>query len=180
MKNKLKVLSVIIAATVIILAGIALISRLGTWSFSQGPAATIQPSVTPITLSVRARIDGISRLVVQGDAARWYHVLGSAPGRWIEASTTLNGKEWNPVWPDVPDRGNHNCECYSSIYRGVPSIADHFRVILEILQARGNVGIIQQPHQDNAYTLIAEFDDVIMPDKTYGDEWYEVNLIVKQ
>jgi len=24
--------------------------------------------------------------------------------------------------------------------------------------------------------LIVEFDDVILPDESYGDEWYEVNL----
>jgi len=107
MKNKLKVISVMIVAIAAILSGITLMPSLGPWLFPSGPTAGVQPS---IALSVRACIDGISRLVIQGDTARWYHVLGSAPGRWIEASTSLNGKEWNPVWPDVPDRGNHNCE----------------------------------------------------------------------
>jgi len=32
---------------------------------------------------------------------------------------------------------------------------------------------------DNDFTLIVEFDDVILPDKTYGDEWYEIYLTVQ-
>jgi len=66
------------------------------------------------------------------------------------------------------------------MYSDLPAIADHAPVILEVVQARGKVSIIQQPHQDNDFTLIVEFDDVINPDKTYGDEWYEIDLIVKQ
>ena len=180
MKNKLKIISLIIAVIAAILSGIALIPGFGQWLLPPNPTAAVQPSITPISLSVRARIDGISQLVIRGDTARWYHVLDSAPGRWLEASTYLNEKEWNPVWPDIPDRGNHNCECYSSIYSGVPAIANDPPIILEIVQARGKVSIIQQPGRGNDYTLIVEFDDVIMPDKTYGDEWYEINLITKE
>jgi hypothetical protein len=180
MKSILKIIRLIIALTANILFGIALLPRFAKGLFPPTPTATVQPSITPISLSVRARIDGISQLVIQGDTARWYHVLGSAPGRWLEASIYLNEKEWNPVWPDIPDRGNHNCECYSSIYSCVPAIAYDPPIILEIVQARGKVSTIQQPGRGNDYTLIVEFDHVIMPDKTYGDEWYEINLITKE
>jgi len=62
----------------------------------------------------------------------------------------------------------------------VPAIANDPPIILEIVQARGKVSTIQQPGRGNDYTLIVEFDDVIMPDKTYGDELYEINLIAKE
>jgi len=102
MKNNLKIISVFIAVVAAILSGITLIPWFGQWLFPPNPTATVQPSSTPISLRVRARIDGISQLVIKGDTARWYHLLGSAPGRWLETSTYLNQKEWDPVWPDIP------------------------------------------------------------------------------
>jgi len=59
--------------------------------------------------------------------------LASAPGRWLEAPTSLDGTEWKPVWPDIPDRGNHNCECYSSVYQGVSLMANHPPVMREVI-----------------------------------------------
>jgi hypothetical protein len=126
-------------------------------------------------LDVRARIDGVSYLVVQGNTFRWWHEAFTAPGRWISASTYLNGVPWNPTWPDVPDSQNVDCRCYSSTYQGIPAVANNPPVNLEIIQARGNVSITQQPDQGNTYTLVVKFDDVTPPD-TYGDEWYEIRL----
>jgi hypothetical protein len=137
------------------------------------PTAT--PTPIPLTLSVRARIDGLSRLLIQGNTVHWYHVAAAAPGRWIPAPTYINGVEWNPDWPDVPDSGNRDCQCSSSSYQGIPAIIEYPPVILEIIQARGKVAIVQQPSQSNDYTLIVEFDDITPPD-TYGDEWYEIEL----
>ena len=62
----------------------------------------------------------------------------------------------------------------------MPVAAEHPPVILEVIQARGQIIIFQQPAKANDYTLIVEFDDVIYPDKTYGDEWYEVNLMTTE
>ena len=143
---------------------------------SPTPSQIPAPVSAPATLNVRGRIDGISYLVVKGSTLRWYHQDFSAPGRWIEAPTYVNGVEWQPTWPDVPDRQNANCQCYSSLYEGIPAIANYPPVKLEIVQARGMVTITQQPEAGNGYTLMVEFDDVVFPDKTYGDEWYEINL----
>ncbi len=134
------------------------------------------PSSPPLTLRIRARIDGLSRLVIQEDTAYWFHLIASAPGRWIPAPTFLNEIEWNPDWPDVPDRNNQSCLCSSSAIHGLPPIAQHPPISLEIVQARGIVTIVQQPSPRNDFTLIVEFDDLTPPD-TYGDEWYEVILI---
>jgi hypothetical protein len=143
-------------------------------TFIPTPIPPTQISV-PRTLSVRARIDGLSRLIIQGNTVHWYHITAAAPGRWIPASTYVNRVEWNPDWPDVPDSGNRDCGCSSSSYQGIPPIAEYPPIILEIIQARGTVAIIQQPSQSNDYTLIVEFDDLTPPD-TYGDEWYEIEL----
>ena len=175
MKNKRIVGSAIIA----FMAAILITTLIFVLEFRQSLRASDSTDEhrPALTLNIRVRIDGISHLVVQGNTARWYHILASAPGRWIEAPTFLNGIEWNSVWPDIPDRRNHNCECFSSTYQGAPVVAEHPPVILEVIQARGQVTIFQQPAKANDYTLIVEFDDVIYPDKTYGDEWYEVNLM---
>jgi hypothetical protein len=171
--NKLQGIRITIAAAiVIIISGMILIEF--RQLLSPGPTP---PVGLTVTLNIRARIDGVSRLVIQGDTARWYHVLAFVPGRWIESATYLNGREWNLTWPDVPDRGNHNCECYSSIYNGLPTVANDPLVALEIIQARGEVSIFQPPDKANDYILIVEFDDVILPDKTYGDDMYDINLI---
>ena len=152
-------------------------------TFTPTPTETSTPTFFPsptgpsstLALNVRARIDGVSYLVVQGNTVRWWHEAFTAPGRWIPASTYLNRVPWNPSWPDVPDSQNVDCRCYSSMYQGIPAVADNPPVDLEILQARGNVSITQQPDQGNAYTLVVKFDDVAPPD-TYGDEWYEIRL----
>ena len=137
---------------------------------------TVTPTPIPLKLRIRVRIDGLSRLIIQENAVHWFHVSAAAPGRWIPAATFINNLQWNPVWPDVPDSGNRDCKCSSSSYQGIPTIAGYPPIILEIIQARGKVAIVQQPGQSNDYTLIVEFDDFTPPD-TYGDEWYEIKLI---
>jgi hypothetical protein len=136
---------------------------------------TATPTPIPLTLSIRARIDGLSRLIIQENTVHWYHVAAAAPGRWIPAPTYINGVEWNPDWPDVPDSGNRDCECSSSSYQGIPALAKYPPIVLEVIQARGKVAIVQQPSQSNDYTLIVEFDDFTPPD-TYGDDGYEIEL----
>jgi hypothetical protein len=191
--EKKDVIQIFLAALAVIIAIIALVPEFGQWLFPRAPLpastsiveptntllATNNPSTT-ITLNIRARIDGLSDLVIQGDTVSWYHRVGGAPGRWIESSTYINGIEWDPDWPDVPDRYNTNCECYSSAYEGIATIANYPPVTLEIVRGRGSVNIIQQPSQENNHTLIIEFDDVANPVDTYGDDLYEINLIATE
>jgi hypothetical protein len=128
----------------------------------------------PLTLDIRARIDGVSRLEIQADHLRWYHLQAAAPGRWGPASTYVNGVAWNPIWPDQPDPKNQDCKCFSSSYGGIPPVADYPPVTMVIVQARGNVTVLQQPDWLNEHTLIVEFNDL----EPYGDDWYEIKLIV--
>lgn len=138
---------------------------------------TAQATQVPITLNIRAYIDGRSQLIITADAVYWHHLDFDAPGRWefgeLNQPTYLNQVEWEPIWPDVPDPTNDFCNCNSSIYRGIPSLArTDQRIWLDIVQGRGRISVFQQPNAKNNYTLILEMDD----NSFDGAAWYEVNL----
>jgi hypothetical protein len=131
----------------------------------------------PTILNIRANIDGRSQLIITGDRLYWRHLDFDAPGRWElgEGSqpTYLNRGAWEPSWPDIPDPTNEYCNCNSSIYRGIPTLArTNQRVWLDLVRARGRIAVVQQPNADNDYTFILELDD----DSYGGAEWYEINL----
>ena len=113
-------------------------------------------------------------MIVKGNTARWYHISANAPGRhYADLPTVLNGVEWNPTWPDVPDARNRDCKCHSSTYTGVPALwAGNQVVLLTVVQARSKVRIAQQPNSGNGYMLVVEFNDDAPP----GADWYEVKL----
>jgi len=150
-------------------------ARLSTLETGTAPAG-------PQELTVRAFIDGRSRLVVQEDRAYWHHLDFAAPGRWLDPDTHqahdeptyLNGLDWYPVWPNEPDRENRDCGCDSSATSGIPPLASQDQTAtLGIEQARGRVTIVQQPEAGNDYTLTVEFDD----NDWGGADWYEVTLL---
>ncbi len=129
----------------------------------------------PITLKVRAYIDGRSQLNIQGDTLYWHHLDFAAPGRHYFSSeaTYLNTVKWQPTWPDKPDAENRDCHCDSSSYVGVPTLArSNQSVSMYIIQGRGDVSILQQPDAENDYTLIIELDDNPLD----GPTWYEIDL----
>lgn len=138
---------------------------------------TAKPTQVPTTLNMRAYIDGRSQLIIADDGLYWHHLDNDAPGRWAlgeaDQPTYVNQVEWYPTWPDIPDSTNDSCNCDSSSYGDIPSLArTDQRVWLDIVQARGRVFVVQQPNIDNDYTLILELDD----NPYDGAEWYEVNL----
>lgn len=128
------------------------------------------------TIGVEALIDGRSQLILQADTAQWYHLDFAAPGRheFQDEPTYLNGVPWLPMWPDVPDAENRECECYSDTYVGVvpPLPMADYGVQLEVVQARGDVQIVEPPSAANNYRVVIEFND----NPILGSEWYEVNL----
>jgi hypothetical protein len=156
---------------------------------SPGPAELPPPTVEPVlqptstpgpaeplaVLTVRAYIDGRSQLILRGETASWHHLDWAAPGRLLGENepTYLNGVAWYPSWPDNPDAENRDCGCDSSTYVGVAPLAPQEQVAsLETVQARERVAIVQQPTEDNGYTLIVEFDDGV----SAGADWYEVDI----
>jgi hypothetical protein len=130
------------------------------------------------TVTVDALIDGKSQLILQGNTAQWLHLDFAAPGRleFQNEPTVINGKEWFPVWPDVPDAENRFCNCTSSIFKGVrPALPQtNMMVTLNVIQGRGDVRIVQMPAASNNYTLIVEFDD----DPYGGAEIYKIELSI--
>jgi len=139
----------------------------------QGAGTT--PASPPIetTLNVRSFIDGRSQLVLQDNVVYWRHLERAAPGR-LWQSTVLNGADWLPTWPDQPTSENRDCDgCESSRSESVPVLAPQAQVVtLDVIQARERVEIVQQPDQNNGFTLIVEFDD----NNYWGAELYEINL----
>lgn len=114
-------------------------------------------------ITIEALIDGRSQLILRKNSAQWYHLDFAAPGRheFVNVPTLINGKEWFPVWPDVPDAENRDCYCYSSVFKGVKPVIHPGKQPIEInvLQGRGTVSILEYPSKANNHALIIEFDD---------------------
>jgi hypothetical protein len=128
-------------------------------------------------LTIEAFIDGRSRLVVRRQTAYWQHLDFAAPGRWgfRNLPTVINGEEWFPRWPDVPDAENRFCACVSSAFTRVkPALDDKSTTVaLRVRQGRGVVTIVEQPSKENDYAVVLEFDD----NPLEGAATYRIELI---
>jgi hypothetical protein len=127
------------------------------------------------TITVEAWIDGRSHLTLKANTAQWHHYDYSAPGRGgTTLPTVINGDDWYPVWPDVPDANNNFCDCDSDVYTGVapPLPENDTPVTIRVIQGRDSASIVQQPDAGNDYELIVEFDD----NASGGAAWYIVEL----
>ena len=117
----------------------------------------------PFHLRVAAFIDGQSWLIIHGTTLHWQHYDFAAPGRWnfVIRPITLDGVDWYPTWPDVPDVENRDCHgCLSStteLATGVPRVPE--TATWTDVQTRREQGIVQQPTADNDYTLIVLISD---------------------
>jgi len=123
-------------------------------------------------IRIEAEIDGRSRLILSGETAQWHHLDYAAPGRLDSETndcpndppplpTIINGDEWYPVWPDVPDAENRNCDCTSDVYEGLGRRLPQTEMtpVLNTIQYRWRPAIVQYPNASNGYTTIIEFDD---------------------
>ncbi|MGZ6546085.1 MAG: hypothetical protein ACXVEI_12290 [Actinomycetota bacterium] len=114
-------------------------------------------------IQIQALVDGRSQLILQGDTAQWHHFDFAAPGRELFANepTIVNGTDWFPQWPDVPNAENRDCNCFSDVLTGVdpPVPQTDLTVTLTLVEARGPVSIVQAPSSGNGYTLVVQFDD---------------------
>jgi hypothetical protein len=138
--------------------------------------ATSPPPPT-FKISISSYIDGRSLLIIRTNTVQWHHLDYAAPGRhgFVNLPTIINGIEWYPEWPDVPDQENRR-ECFSSIYEDLdPALPkEEVEVELKIIQARHSISIAEHPSIDNDYTLIIDFDN----DPVGGATWYECELII--
>jgi len=129
--------------------------------------------VQAATIRVEAFIDGKSLLILKGGTAQWQHFDYGAPGYDDGLATRINGRNWYPQWSGDPRDCNG---CYSNTFNGVsPAIsAVDQTVTYDVIQARDDLAIVQQPSASNDYTLILGFDD----NNTGGAAWYSVDLNV--
>jgi hypothetical protein len=115
------------------------------------------------TIRIRALIDGRSRLTIQGNSVQWQHFNFAAPGRHsgVNEPTIVNGYQWLPVWPDVPNEENRECNCFSDrLELNQPLLPKaQVPVSLDPIAARGIVEIVEQPSAANNYALVVEFND---------------------
>jgi hypothetical protein len=154
----------------------------------QGKACDIGAYEFPpfFVYNVRALIEGQSRLEVLvpvgsplPSSFQWHHIKGVAPGRLGGTfPTAINGELWEPMWPDLPDPENRDCDCESSEFGMLPDpdwpYTWPYSVVLELVEARGgenSVRIVHAPSPDD-YWLVVEFDDT----DTDGAAWYVVNI----
>ncbi len=141
-----------------------------------------------ITIEINAFIDGRSQLILRGNTAQWHHFDFAAPGRHNNTNypTTINGVDWYPVWPDIPDPENRGCNCFSDVFAGVvPALpAKPLEIELQIVsvvhpddpgEPAGPVTIVQSPTRDNNFTVIVEFND----NSSIGPAFYDVKLLVR-
>lgn len=137
---------------------------------------TVAGSLSAETIAVQAWIDGRSQLILKANTAQWYHLDYTAPGRGgVTYPTIINGVDWFPVWPGDPGNPDNSfCNCFSDVFAGVnpPLPASALPVGLNILQARADVSIVQQPSAGNDFELIVEFND----NGPGGADWYIIEL----
>ena len=112
---------------------------------------------------VETLVDGRSRLLVQGDTARWHHLDWAVPGRQDGRNepVTLDGKPWRPVWPDLDGWRNAFAICTSSRHRGLAPALPRGPIDARIalLRGRGAARLIDAPCAANDWTLTVELDD---------------------
>lgn len=118
----------------------------------------------PLHLTVEAWMDGRSRLIFNGHTVKWHHYEYAAPGReqFVNKPTKLDGVDWYPTWPDIPDAENRDCDCESSTYEDLPITMPRVptTTTLDAIQARRAPSVIEQPSETNNYTLTVELTDI--------------------
>lgn len=143
--------------------------------------ASVVTARPQVDVTVRAEIDGRSRLVLAGDTATWQHFDFASPGRLdcdIGAPvqpTLIDGVVWFPTWPDVPTCENRDCGgCTSDTWVGIPNPlpTSLYTPTLSVQQARGQAALVELPSAANGYRTVIEFND----NGLSGDDWYEVTL----
>lgn len=133
----------------------------------------------PLHLRVNALIDGRSRLILTGDQLYWFHLDYSAPGR-LDGNTlptTIDGVDWFPSWPDVPDAENRDCDCrsldaWSGLSVPVPRVASAASVSGDM---RGAASVVEQATIDNDFSVVIELDD----NESSGAAPYVVDIAVE-
>jgi hypothetical protein len=132
-------------------------------------------------IDVRGWIDGRSRLILDDDTVLWQHFDFAAPGRLdcdigVQIQPTyLEGVEWYPTWPDLPTCENRDCNgCTSDLFVGLVNPVPNIQLmpILDKLEGRGLVTLIEPPTAANGHRMVIEFND----NAFNAAAWYEIEI----
>lgn len=132
----------------------------------------------PINYYIQAHIGGRSELIMQGNMLQWHHFKGSAPGLerafWNYGSnsnspTIIDSNQgpnipWVPSgWPGVLGNGTHP-ESLSSVFDALTPVFPRNGLCWKLtkLSGAGTTKIVQQPKAENDYSIVIEFDDLIL------------------
>jgi len=176
-KNKTIVISlgITIAVILTLTGGVAIASSDKDNAAHNSPIGR-QAQVVTKTIRVEALIDGRSQLILRANTAQWHHFDFAAPGRhlFVNVPTVINGVDWFPDWPDIPNKENRDCNCFSDVFNGVvpPLPQTNTQITFRTIQSRHITHIVQLPTASNNYTLIIEFDD----NPVGGDDNYIVEI----
>ena len=124
------------------------------------------------TLDVRAWVDGVSDLILQGSTVHWHHLSYAAPGLLggVNEPTYLNASPWTPSWPSAGE--NRDCNCDSQPSPAVPPLPTHDQtVVLRKVSGRGSISVLEEPSAATGYAFRVELDD-----PSSGADWYEFVL----
>ena len=117
-------------------------------------------------------IDGSDILKVSGNKLWYEHRNYQLPGTWVDHDdasgnepTFVNGQAWYPEWDGGTSRP------YTAT---APLLPEHtvVKVTAVTVRGRGKVNVIEQPTEQNDYTLGVLLDD----DPQDGAQWYEIHL----
>jgi hypothetical protein len=128
--------------------------------------ASVIDAPPALHLRVEAKIDGRSNLIIRGKDVTWNHFQFAAPGRenFTNLPTKLDAFEWQPVWPDIPDAENRDCNCLSQTFTdlpvGLPAAPSTITVTHLLGRRTTTPSVLQQPTAENDFTLVLEFTDV--------------------
>jgi hypothetical protein len=131
-------------------------------------------------LYVEAKIDGRSNLIIRGTTVTWMHFQFAAPGRetFTNVPTMLDAVAWQPVWPDVPNAENRDCNCMSSTFDALPVALPAVPSTVTVTHVKGRrtttPSAIELPTSANNFTLVLEFTDVGLS----GSDQYGANIDV--
>lgn len=140
------------------------------------PFTGTQAKTVTNTVRVEALIDGRSQVILRANTAHWFHIDFAAPGRhaFQNEPTVINGVEWFPIWPDIPNAENRDCNCFSDIFSGLdpPLLQTDMTINFRIIQSRSLTSIVQLPSASNDFTLIIEFND----NGVSGSDFYIIEI----
>ncbi len=134
--------------------------------------ATYGGETSANTVTIRALIDGLDVVKLRGDTLWYEHVDYALHGAWVGNSdhngnepTVVNGVEWIPQW-DGRFSTEHTAAGWLLPAESAVSVTAC------AVSARGRVVLLEQPSEENDYTLSVLLDD----NQQGGAEWYEVEL----